>query len=709
MITLRTKLIASNVVTIGSTVIVLLGLSVYGLKSLSDSFLGLSAERTENVRAEISGVSKSNIENIRTIYEVEAKKKGQALLSKDASTIQPMVDDNSFGAVREFIEKTFSGDSDLLSASFFVLEDGDIRGWQVVNRSNPKGFEIPIEYSRTARAWKAKTKSGKAVTVFDPGVLQAVQANGASIELKQEKVPGTDGVEFDRSYFECVIPVFKGQFGAAVATARKAGEAIGFLRYQISLEAMEKQIRKQSEANAAMIAKLEEGNASAQSRTQELGSVQQQKMLVLTFGTAGIFVFLTIVASTIFSGKITNPVKALTAIAQKMAKGDYKQQVNVSSGDEIGILADAFREMSGAIRKRDEDLAEINKNLEKTVEERTVQLKAELKNIASLLNNMKQAVFQVDPSGTVVAPASKFAESLFGRAIVGTRVLDVVFKDVDPASEAFGGLKTAMAAVFGEDALQWDLMEDQFPNRVVWKGSKEEKILKLSYHPIFDDEDKVERVMLVVSDVTQVEKLEREINEEKAKNGKRNQLIEDLASIRPDQVQEYFSGVTRLFNDSWSEVDKLASSPEARVPLLRAIHTVKGNSRVFKMSLIASTTHEAENEILRVLNDESVSLDHKIESVEAAISRIQAIALEYAAMARVIFRSPVEYESEFLTKLNAEFTNLDHALSLSGDTERLREAEKSMRRVAHILGAIHEQGVESELLEFSRTLSEGVA
>jgi len=709
MITLRSKLIGSSVLLVFLAVGALLSLSVYGLKGLSAGFLTLSEERTEFVRSQIEGLSKSSIENIRSVYEVEAKKKGQALLLKDAKTLQPMVDDNSFGALRNFIEQTFSGDSDLLSAAFFVLEDQEIQGWQLVNRANPNGFELPITFSFKERAWKAKRKSGKVVTIPDAGVLEAVVKNSSSIQLRKELVSAPGGGEAEITYYDCVIPVFDGKFGAPVSEARKKGVAVGFLRYQISLEAMEAQIRKQNDSNARMISKLDEGNAASQRRTEELGSKKQQEMLVLTFGASGVFVFLSIVASTFSSGRITQPVKGLTRVAQRMAQGDYKQSVDVQSNDEIGILADAFREMSRAIRKRDEDLADINRNLEKTVEERTLQLKVELKNIESLLNNMKQAVFQVEPSRNVVAPASKFAEELFGSGIVGRSVMEVLYSSLDSHSEVYAGVNTALTAVFGEDSMQWDLLEHQLPARIEWSNGTNSKVLKVSYHPIFDDFDCVEKVMFVVSDVTEVEKLEREISMEKAKNGRRNQIIEDLASISPKQVEEYFSGLMRLLQSSWEEVRALESTPDARIPLLRAVHTIKGNSRVFKMSLVASATHEAESEIIRILDDQDSNWGARIEGIEGALSLIEAAALEYASMARIIFRSPVGFEREFLTRFNRDVIEVDSVLGSPGRERPGLESIRSIRRMAKVLGAMQEREIEKNLLDLSAHLVERAA
>ena len=55
----------------------------------------------------------------------------------------------------------------------------------------------------------------------------------------------------------------------------------------------------------------------------------------------------------------TNPIKKLTGAARAMAEGDLSQQVRVTQRDEIGQLADAFREMNEALNAKAEAAEQI--------------------------------------------------------------------------------------------------------------------------------------------------------------------------------------------------------------------------------------------------------------------------------------------------------------------------------------------------------------
>lgn len=90
-----------------------------------------------------------------------------------------------------------------------------------------------------------------------------------------------------------------------------------------------------------------------------------------------LFGFLFGVLSYILSKKLTNPILLLTNTAKKIAQGDLKENSELSkitSKDEIGVLASTFKQMTEELDTSYDKLKNLNENLEKKVEERTVQL-----------------------------------------------------------------------------------------------------------------------------------------------------------------------------------------------------------------------------------------------------------------------------------------------------------------------------------------------
>jgi two-component system NtrC family sensor kinase len=76
------------------------------------------------------------------------------------------------------------------------------------------------------------------------------------------------------------------------------------------------------------------------------------------------------------AGQISKPIRAVADAAKKITEGDYSQQVDISSDDEIGFLAGNFNTMVSELARAQQELREWGETLERKVEQRTAELKA---------------------------------------------------------------------------------------------------------------------------------------------------------------------------------------------------------------------------------------------------------------------------------------------------------------------------------------------
>lgn len=79
--------------------------------------------------------------------------------------------------------------------------------------------------------------------------------------------------------------------------------------------------------------------------------------------------------------QITGPLRALADITEKMAGGDLSAQIEIPSTDEIGQLGIAFNQMATSIQKREGELRDFAADLERTVDERTEELRRQNKRL----------------------------------------------------------------------------------------------------------------------------------------------------------------------------------------------------------------------------------------------------------------------------------------------------------------------------------------
>ncbi|MGX4671183.1 cell wall metabolism sensor histidine kinase WalK [Cerasibacillus sp. JNUCC 74] len=174
---------------------------------------------------------------------------------------------------------------------------------------------------------------------------------------------------------------------------------------------------------------------------------------------------------------ITKPIIEMRRQAQKMARGDFTQKVNVYGWDEIGHLSETFNDLNNQL-----------KHSYATIEE-------ERRKLSSVLSNMSDGVIATDSSGAITL-MNEAAGRLIGHnpdEMVGEFLLDVLHleeKMVDISELHESG---SMIIDFGDD-------EQDF-------------ILRANFSTVFDDEEDITGFITVISDVTEQEKVEAERRE----------------------------------------------------------------------------------------------------------------------------------------------------------------------------------------------------
>ncbi len=112
------------------------------------------------------------------------------------------------------------------------------------------------------------------------------------------------------------------------------------------------------------------------------------QMLSILIGTAIVLLLVAIAAGLVLARRITSPLRRLTDAAIDMSAGNYNSQVDVRSGNEFGLLAQAFNQMAQQIKQSFTILETANEELEQRVAERTAELQA-AKEAADTANHAK--------------------------------------------------------------------------------------------------------------------------------------------------------------------------------------------------------------------------------------------------------------------------------------------------------------------------------
>jgi methyl-accepting chemotaxis protein len=385
-----------------------------------------------------------------------------------------------------------------------------------------------------------------------------------------------------------------------------------------------------------------------------------------------------------FGRSIADRVGVSLDVLKKVQAGDLSVRIpDIEKEDEIGALQIEINSMISVIEVRNEQLASAKDRLEIRVEERTrevaeksLELKEQLRNSSNLLNSMKQVVFAINQDGTIVPPVSKSAENVFDSSIEGKNVIDAVYKDLDKKSEAFTSLTTGLSVVFGDEELQWELTEPCFPRQVKYLGNGCERTLRFSYSPMWNDRGQLDRIMLVIEDITSMVELEKKVAAATAATVVNMEMVQELGKNESDDLDTFFSSALRMLEDSRAKVRSRSSS--ALSTCKRNLHTLKGNSRIFGLSRISAVTHEAETR----MNNLQPGMRFEVEVILAEVGKS---VFEYADVARRIHRLENRYYETSLFAVHAAAARADFVISeflLKQDDERRKAVEQSLSELA---------------------------
>lgn len=297
-----------------------------------------------------------------------------------------------------------------------------------------------------------------------------------------------------------------------------------------------------------------------------------------------------------------------------------------------------------------------------------------------LLNNMRQAVFTVNSEGIIVGPASRFSEQIFGQAIIGQPALNTVFKDVDRKCEEFSLLQTAFNTIFGESELQFELMDSNLLKKVqYWRGVRKSipadqfdlsyaqaRILSIDYNPIWDSNGQLERLMFLVTDVTQIEKLTLQIEKEKQENLERIRMIEAIARTPASELRAFLSKAVKDLASLENDVLAINLRPQLLGQIFRTLHTLKGNARALSFPAISRTTHEAEyflaGMVDAVSKSEKVTEQHLWSFIQSIQDMLSSIG-DHAKAAKQILAINTGVDSLLLAGFRDRLKDVGNALA----------------------------------------------
>jgi two-component system chemotaxis sensor kinase CheA len=352
--------------------------------------------------------------------------------------------------------------------------------------------------------------------------------------------------------------VFRGEdvLEVAVPVATEEGEKLGTIRYGLSLGRVHEAIAQ---------AKLD-------AREQLRNSVLSIAGLVVTATLLGLLL------SRHQAVHVTKPVEALTRAAEELAGGKRSVTVHIESGDELEVLGASFNRMVGELDSSYRELEQMNRTLEHKVEERTAELAVRNRDMQLVLDNVDQGFVTVSPDGTMGGERSRVVDEWFGAPDGALTLWDYTAS----ASRKFASEFRLGWEQLSEGLMPLEVCVSQLPRRL----SSGPRTYSVRYLPILQGE-RFDGMLVVIADVS--ERLAHEKDE-----AEQSELIQAFKKVMADR-----SGFTAFLREAGAMVRVVVSHVEGDdvVSLKRTLHTLKGNTAMMGLAVLAKLCHALEEEL----------------------------------------------------------------------------------------------------------------
>ncbi|MBF0441936.1 MAG: AAA family ATPase, partial [Oligoflexales bacterium] len=259
------------------------------------------------------------------------------------------------------------------------------------------------------------------------------------------------------------------------------------------------------------------------------------------------------------------------------------------------FLLDKTQNLVEELKKSGEQISGLNDQLKDHIYHLDQLVDSKTRDIKSILNNITQGILTIGDSNLIGADYSPYVLKILETDdITGKNAIDLIFKDSNLSADEISMIDSSIRFSIGSLKLGFEINSEKLPAEfklITDKETHHEKIIEVDWVPIIDSQDFIERIMVVLRDVTQMRKLGDIIQKHE------DELIvisELIFATKP----KFF-----LFSDTFKcryEEDKMmimsGNKDDGLIlkKLFRDIHTLKASSRTFGFKKLTMAFHEFE-------------------------------------------------------------------------------------------------------------------
>ncbi len=332
------------------------------------------------------------------------------------------------------------------------------------------------------------------------------------------------------------------------------------------------------------------------------------------------------------------------------------------------ITANMFAQTFNDNKKLLREVEIINDGLEKTVAERTKNLREKTQEISSILESLPQGIIEADRNLIVLDNFSQaLTQILEEKNIAGRDLIDLVFKNSKLSADSLAQARAALEMCLGESRFTFEVNTSALPHEITKVIGNQTKILSVGWSSVCDDEDNVDKILVTLTDVSRQKKLEKE----SALLKLRAQIIEATLDNSGNRLVTLVKQASQKIKHVWTNVD-MNTLDTAKV--YRELHTVKGNSRLFELKDLSDMCHLAETQLEQFKKHRDAEnftlLKDAMDDVIKSLADLQEMIDHFASRIKSVQKERDPYgiavHPKILSSLNAQRKQMDENNKLSG-------------------------------------------
>jgi two-component sensor histidine kinase/HPt (histidine-containing phosphotransfer) domain-containing protein len=233
----------------------------------------------------------------------------------------------------------------------------------------------------------------------------------------------------------------------------------------------------------------------------------------------------------------------------------------------------------------------MNTQLEAQVKERTEELRQQTKDMSVMLHNIQQGICTVDGDGTIHKEYSSHLESILEhKNLEGQSLFNLIFARSDQPAEKVQMLHSVLESCMAEDTMNFEINAHLLPRHVQLMQGSGYRDLEIEWAPIEDADNRVQKVLTAIRDVTAIRKAEAIA----AARQRELEIMGRILDLPASKFKRFVQSTRHLLHDCYTILGRTDLKDHWNM-ILRNAHTIKGNARTYGLEEMSKMVHQLEN------------------------------------------------------------------------------------------------------------------